>query len=373
MAQMADLRSRAHALEAETVPDENGDYPEGFVEQLGELQGQHREIDQTVAARGGFTAEQKAVAGCIVTIGFDGKADVRHGLVRPEDMKEANKLEGRTGGASAGGGTKRKDKAQIAREDAGISSAALELYLEHQRCAIVKATLMHRPELAFDVATYQMLVDVSSLGWHEKAIDMRVDSTAAGPNLATEDWYAGNPGPERRREQWAKLTAMMPWLPASGHDWFRVDHAAMFAEFRSLGLDVKQQVFAFCVASGIKPQLAHSPGGGALLESVIVDLAPGFHEFRPPAAMFWNKLSKPVLLQVMAEVCAGECSELEESLAKMKKGELVEYVEGAFTPASSDHKALPAAVRTRIKEWVPMGFIPKIEGPGADGEEEDAA
>lgn len=108
---------------------------------------------QAIQAKAGraFSAEQKAVAGVMVTLSY-GKIEVIEGLVRPDDRKALRALAKSTNnGASAvasSSGNKRED---------GLSAGQVSNLTAHRTLAM-QAHLMTRPDVAFLAMVHRMLL-----------------------------------------------------------------------------------------------------------------------------------------------------------------------------------------------------------------------
>ncbi len=97
----AEEKAKLKSLEKAIDKDDDESY---------EAQDSHEQLEQTIKLRG-FTAAQKAKAGCVVILDLqDGTVEVEHGLVKPKEQKASAK-----GGKDAGGETKPKKAAAISQ------------------------------------------------------------------------------------------------------------------------------------------------------------------------------------------------------------------------------------------------------------------
>ena len=175
----------------------------------------HRDpIEAAVEARATFQHEDFAIAGCIATIGRDGKLQVVQGLVRPEDMPAQEPSDANAAGQDDDGGGEtgipdiqvpsisvpamppaRPDAEAEARKDAGVGIGLGE-DLRAIRTALVKAHLAEDFAAAFDLMLFQMGRAVFTPGYHDHALDIAVRETPDRPPLrANDDAFAAmSPG-----------------------------------------------------------------------------------------------------------------------------------------------------------------------------------
>ena len=137
-------------------------------------------------ARAAFREQDFAIAGCIATVGHDGRLKVVEGLVRPEDMPERTDAGGEDDGTDPG----RVDAPVIAeplatppdprarvREETGIGIGLAD-DLRAVRTTLVKAHLSGDFEAAFDLALFQFARAVFTDGYRANALDIAFRETA---------------------------------------------------------------------------------------------------------------------------------------------------------------------------------------------------
>jgi ParB family chromosome partitioning protein len=132
--------------------------------------------------------------------------------------------------------------------------------------------------------------------------------------------------------------------------------------------ETKQDLFAWCVAATLTPQLAVEDGADPVIESALQRLAIPFADFwRPTAANYWGRAKKAHALAV-AEAVLGERWAHDHS--GDKKPALAAALEQAFDPASDAAAAgLDPAVLNAAAVWLPPGIaasdIP-VQGDGGE-------
>ena len=413
-----DLKEHLYTLE--DTP-ENAAERERVSERIDTLDAEAHALDTAMHARQSYTAEQKACAGCIVTIDADGELLIHQGLVRRQDehlvpapaapaavetdepapaapAEPHNPSSGSHLAAAAAPEPPRPDprthpargpeldagpaeppppveddyrppQYEVAEPDetaAATREARLRLNLAEDlrliRTAIVKAHLESDFDLAFDVATYQMATAVfgdTQRGPTTIDINPTTDSPAAGDPRANESLAEGNPGARMLAASAAKLP--LDWLnqPAA---------AERFREFRDLGAKDKRKLFAAAVARALMPQLAFDPKGQPETEAIVSALDIPFHRlYRPDLDGFWRRMGRREMLAIAAETLDEDWS---DAHASDRKDTLAQAMAAAF-----GHDTPPAALgitdeaRARALEWAPPGFEAAIEAqpPSAPG------
>ena len=317
------------------------------------IRNQLREAERGQRQRAVFSDEQKAVSGCLVSVGHDGTCHVEHGFVMREDEKEAKALA--VGGLGNSG--ERSDTgspAKKARAAAGISEK-VEQFLAYQRTTFVKSMLMDDPDLAFDLLVFQTAF---GLGAYDSPLAVSVEDTGVAPGFVDTDdeeaeWYAGNPALERFHNRFFELRER-----GFDQDWEAKDVAKQFAAFREFDADTKRQVFAFHMAKALQVQTGTMTTRSLLAEAAIAGMEPAFAEVRPVADTFWSKISRPTIQAIVTAVGGEFADDWLGQLKPLKKGELASYMEAVFAnPARPQREIeLPETVQAAIRAWTPMGF-----------------
>ncbi len=311
-----------------------------------------RTIDEAVEARAAFREQDFAIAGCIATVGHDGRLKVVEGLVRPEDMPEHTDA-GEANGADPG----RVDAPLAAppdprtkvREETGIGIGLAD-DLRAVRTTLVKAHLSGDFEAAFDLALFQLARAVFKEGYRADALDIAFRETAERPpSRASDDDFAA----------WSPGEAMLAEHSGLSLGWMELeDDGAAFAAMRALPVEEKQALFAAAVARALKGQLAFEPGARPELEATVARLDIDFAKHvRPAAAMFWSRIRKDRILAIARATLGPVWA---SARAKYKKADLARAMEEAFAadpPAGLNQRAHAAALA-----WTPPGFAPFDSG-----------
>lgn len=300
-----DLHSEAAALQAEldhlqdawyAAEDEDSEEPP----RIGDIQQRLDEIDEE---RGEpvFTQEQLAIAGAIVTIGYNGKLDIEEGLVRPEDMPKQNGKSKNANGPD--------QETPMAKPDC---SAALTESLTAHRSAALSAELMQRPDIALATVVHTL---ASRIFLNTGSTDTTITMTAAPQSLKRVEGSKAFTEIEAARETWGQK---IPGTPDGLWTWCLEQHQ-----------DVLLDLLAYCTATTINAvQMKADREGNARLEhaaklaaSLSLDMKTWF---TPTAENYFTRVSKPQILQALTEAKGTAPAPAWE---KLKKSELAALAE----------------------------------------------
>jgi ParB family chromosome partitioning protein len=356
--------------------------PDVFTDELtaemAQLEERRTEIDDTIDGLAVFSKKDRKRAGCIVTIGDDGRFELHQGLIErsaASDEDDADEFDGDSeegddtlsSGSTRGSESIRSsvDAEQALRKECGFSQSLVDDLKAH-RLQITRAYLAENFEVAFDLALYTLCVDL--LGHHcyrSRPLDLR--TTENQPRSSMND--LDGTGADR----W--LTTQRQVLEL---DWLKLPPAEGFALLAALPPKEKQRLFAWCIAATLKPQLAIEGGADPVIEAAGCRLGIGFEDYwRPAAANYWGRVKKAHALAIGREILGERWA---RDHADDKKPVLAAALETAFdVQKSSACIALDQAVRDKAAAWLPPGMayagedgpddphaVDDIDGAGAD-------
>jgi ParB family chromosome partitioning protein len=144
-----------------------------------------------------------------------------------------------------------------------------------------------------------------------------------------------------------------------------------FAALSALPFEAKQRLFAWCIASSLKPQLAIEDRADPEIECAGRRLAIPFADYwRPTAANYWGRAKKAHGLAI-GKAILGDRWERDHS--DDKKAILAAALENAFDPAASTNCiGLDQASRDRAAAWLPPGMAYADGNGNSPDHEEDA-
>ncbi len=289
-AEIEQIEERLGELE-EVIEDAWTDELAAEAAQLEERRG---EIDETIYGLAVYNDTQRARAGCIVTIGNDGEFCLHQGLVERAAVRggadAARDVDAQTDDDSdepltpaaddddddLGSRPSSAGAEQALRKECGFSQLLVDDLKAH-RLQITRAHLAADFGVAFDLALYSLCVDLfDRFRYHERPLDLR--AIEAAPRSSLNDLSA-TPADQLIEAHGASLDL----------DWMKQPPAEGFAALTALPAQAKQRLFAWCIASCLKPQLAIEDRADPVIESAGRRLAIPFAEYwRPTAANYWR-------------------------------------------------------------------------------------
>jgi ParB family chromosome partitioning protein len=299
------LAAKAEALEAELASlrdewyeseDEDAEEPA----RIGKIEARLAEIEE---GRGKpvWLPEQLAIAGTVVTIRSDGKAEILRGLVRPEDMpkKKAKKA------AAQGEG-------EAEEPQATALSASLVEDLTAQKSAALGAALAQRPEIALAATVHALASSVVLNG----SKDDRALQLAASPQT-------------RQRAESSKALAQMD---AAREQWLKTipgDQKALWAWCLKQKQEVLLKLLAFCTAATVnavrgkhdRADCERLQNADALAVALKLDMK---EWFTPDAPNYFVRVGKTQILDALKE---GRKEPPAPAWEKLKKAELAAVAE----------------------------------------------
>ena len=240
-----------------------------------------------------WSPETLANAGVIITLGFDGEADIHEGYVRPEDRRTVTKATDENGAAKVKTG--------------GLSASLIESLTAH-RSAALNAELIRRPDVALAALVASFVSQVFEHGHKERsALQIalflqplhRVEGSAA--YAVIEDTH----------EKWNGF-------PNSGE---------LFAWCLKQEQDELLRLLAYCVAQSsdaVRTKTPHSDERIAFTETLASALNLDMGKwFKPTAENYFGKVSKAQILDALREAKGN----VAPAWAEMKKADLAALAE----------------------------------------------
>ena len=417
------LKQAAYGLANDRAGDAERDRRKARIEKL---ESEANALNEEMHSHESYSAELMACSGCIVTIGGEGDLVIHRGLVRRQDehlvpapptpgaattpgptAEAAAPADGAAGGkpdpapppappqpaaAAASDGPPpptpandhatppapppdpgyrppQYDRAEPDERAAATQDAGLRLGLAEDlrliRAGIVKACLECDPELAFDLAAYQMASAVFG-GKPDGPLAIEITVTPDVPDGVDPD----------DREALAQRSPGARMLAAEATclklDWLQAPTPReRLLQFRALRPKERRRQFAAAVARALTPQLAFDPDARPETEAVVEALDIPFHElYRPDLEHFWRRMGRREMLQVAAETLGEQWAEAHETDRKETLATAMAEAFGKNPPPASLKLADDA--RRRALRWAPPGFEP-ARGPADDARPADTA
>jgi ParB family chromosome partitioning protein len=269
VAEIEGIEQRLQELENE--------WTDALMTEAARLEERRAEIDEMAEGLAVYAEKDRAVAGCIVTIGEDGEFRLHEGLVEHSAI-DAEDTDDETVGFAA----RRDDKTpcrslsteQAVRKECGFSQLLVD-DLKAYRLQITRAHLATDFDVAFDLALYGLCVDLfERFGYRSHPLDLRAIETPLHSSLND---LGGTPADRLLEAQGNGLDL----------DWLKLPTAESFAVLAALPSELKQRLFARCIALCLKPQLAIEDRADPIIEAAGRRLAIPFADYwRPTAANY---------------------------------------------------------------------------------------
>lgn len=349
-AAMSDLPDPEPDADPETEPvDQNG-------KTYRQLYDRHREITEQIKMRQEYTDDQKATGGCFVFVNYRGQPDVIRGLVKMEDVVEdagAGEHEAAEKPKQTNSRSAEYNAAAEKRKAAGVNNLLNET-LRCIRASMVKTTLVEHPDLARDLLAFQIgrkaLRDRSD--YTEPPLHLSINKGTTRPLYwkgGTKTWDEESPGESLFGKDEERAKAHTDWLDD------KRPIVECWAAFRMKPSEYKDRVLTYGIAWTTRAQMAFDDGGAMsqVLESAIAEMDPPFQVVRPSAELFWSKLSKDALMNILRETVGNEYA---ASRSKLKKDALAEHVEDLMASPRASKFDLKEDAIGRVERWMPPGF-----------------
>ncbi|HVB17304.1 MAG TPA: hypothetical protein VNF04_12275, partial [Stellaceae bacterium] len=241
------------------------------------------------------------------------------------------------------------------RKECGFSQVLVDDLKAH-RLQMTRAHLAADFGVAFDLALYSLSVDLLYRGYRERPLDLRATET---PLRSSLNDLAGTPADRL-------LDAHRSALDTG---WLSLPPAQAFAALSALPPEAKRRLFAWCIATTLKGQLAVEDRVDPVLEHAGERLAIPFADYwRPTAANYWGRVKKAHGLAAAKSILGPRWA---RDHADDKKPILAAALEVAFDPAANSACiGLDQATRDSAAAWLPPGFA--CDAGIADPEATDA-
>ena len=284
-----------------------------------------RKLNALKKSRNTYTEEQREIAGCYVSLDYNGNAKVTKGLVRPGDMPK-------TGSKSSNDVTWRDPEKKL-RAETGYSKKLMD-EMREERTKVVRSHLSGAFKEAFDLLLFQMCREIFCVErYFSHALDVELFRIGS--------------------RHGAVASIDVEKLPL---DWIKEeDDAVAFEKMRSLTKRKKEALFAACISTTYKGQLTVDTGAAPEVELVVGDLSIDFSaDYRPTAENFWGRISKPRILEIAEETLGAEWADAHSG---DKKGALAQAMEEAFAAGDEVPEDVTPEGRAAALAWTPQGFV----------------
>ncbi len=281
--------------EAEWADDSGGENP-----RLDEIT---RRMEEIEGGEKSWQPDTLAIAGAVVAIGHDGKAEIHYGYVKPED---APKKKPKANSAATG-----EDGTATGAEETFSLPAGLIESLTAQRSAAIAASLKDSPGVALAAVVHGMVLQIFYNG-HSRDTSLQI--TASKAALRDVQDATACAALERAKAQWGDC------LPAQPH--------GLWTWCLEQPQDTLLDLLACCAACTVNAVQSKSDSddderflhADQIAAALRLDMAAWF---RPTAANYFSRIAKPGILAALQEAKGATAP----AWAKMKKSELAALAE----------------------------------------------
>ncbi|MCG9702512.1 ParB N-terminal domain-containing protein [Vibrio natriegens] len=288
---------------------------------------------ELTANQGKYKKAEKALAGCILALGYNGEVHVIKGLVAKSERKalkalQANKTKDETTESDS-------NPSDTVASEASYSNALTEDLKAH-RLAMAKHALALNPTLALDALHFSLCVKAQGI-YASTPIDMTLNRSFIEPKQGE---FSENLALERMEQH--KNSFDMSWFE-------KTDTQERFQAFVELDAEEKQKQVAFATSLMFVPSLI---GDGRfsfefLYQELDFDAA---DYWRPTTDSFLKRIDKESLIDIARPVMSEEWLQSAQSL---KKGDLVQQL-NIWLSGGDD--ALTEPQKAHFAQWMPKGF-----------------
>jgi ParB family transcriptional regulator, chromosome partitioning protein len=347
-----DFSHEERAAYKQLYPHKLGDVPEELTKRYEELEchisdmeangenpDENEEIQQQIAAINsemdsyhGFSAEERAIAGCIITVDYDGELRIYEGLVHPDDQKALKAVS-------------TKENPEKAKQ---TYSQPLTDSLKYSRLQILKQHIAKDYETAFDAALYVMCIDYFKPYRHRNDwLKVRAEKYSAPVKVRLE-------GEGEQQEAQLAEGLSLDWLNIT-------EETECFKAFCKLDISQKQQLFAFCVAQSFTPQLTTESHHSPLFEMIYQRLGIATeNHWRPTQQNFLGRIPKKQLLAIGEEIFGNRWVVNNQ---EKKKDVIVTKLDDAF--ANTFNEKFTVEQHSKLTTWLPEGMACSAEVKGS--------
>ena len=343
--ELATLNAREQELAR--IGDER-DPTDEEIEEYEAIENRLADIDDEIEDAKPYADEDRAIAGVVLTLDWNGNLDVTKGLVRPEDIPAADPdaddesdTAARVSSPTSTSPAPVADPAAAMRKAEGMPNSLAD-DLRTSRHHILRAHLSADYDVVFDAMLYSMCKRAFGAGY-VSGLPLDVSLTRYyAPN--GEKLVAGSTADRM-------LDALKDGLNL---EWIELEQPEDFKALSALPLEDKQALFAFAASMSLKAQLATDNGPSEVLEELgarmDVDVAACW---RPTAANYWGSVTKAHIAQVAKDVISDGFAEERTS---EKKAEAAAAMEQAFSENAAETAGLDKTKAAQTASWLPKGM-----------------
>ncbi|GBK97854.1 hypothetical protein VH1709_contig00012-0006 [Vibrio harveyi] len=296
-----------------------------------------RGYHELTANQGKYKKAEKALAGCILALNYNGEVTVIKGLVAKSERKALKALQ-------AQAAKKNTAKDPVDGDSSAVSdvvaseveySGALSDDLKAHQLAISKVALLNTPDVALDALYYSLCVKVFSGQYSSTPIELEVKDTRLEPK-------------QGEFERNKVLDAIETHKAGLNLTWLDEETTAQrYEAFCQLSREDKDAMLVFVSAMAFKAPYHQNDLPTQVRAKISIDSA---QYWRPDTDSFLKRIDKDALIEIARPVMAETWL---QSAQGLKKGDLVKQLD---TWLNGGDESLTDTQKSHFAQWMPIGF-----------------
>ena len=290
------------------------------------------ELEDLETDQAQYDPDEMQNAGCVVTIGRNGKVEVVRGLVRDEEGQETA-----------------AEKPKLDDSPKPISEA-LNHDLQMVRTTIMKQALAFEFDACFDLLTFCLAKHILSDYGGSSGLDLEATNTktrmhSREDNKDFEDFYT-----TEAEQDFLNCVSALPL------DILKSKSDTAFEEFCALTLTARQAIFNTCVAMSLRQQSGEQvlwPENELTMKRLDFEFT---GKYQLTETLYWKRLSTPQILAIVEHIFGKKYAREHKSDTKAR---LAELMHKTFKPGPKPRWLTPAQFK-RVRAYRPPGFASKI-------------
>ncbi|EGQ8101910.1 chromosome partitioning protein ParB [Vibrio parahaemolyticus] len=291
---------------------------------------------ELTANKGQYKKAEKALAGCILALGYNGDITVIKGLVAKSERKALKALQAQAAKKNAAkeDGSSVDAVSDVVASEPSYSGALIEDLKAH-KLALSKVALVNAPSVALDALYYSLCVNIFTGRYSSTPMDVEVKDTHFEPKQGE---FERNKALEAIEVYKAELN--LAWLEEE-------TPAQRYEAFCQLSREDKEAMLVFVSAMAFKSPYHPNDMESHVQAQLEIDAA---QYWRPDTDSFLKRIDKDALIEIARPVMSQTWMQSAQSL---KKGDLVKQLD---TWLNGRDGSLTDAQKAHFAQWMPMGF-----------------
>ncbi|CAH7238534.1 ParB domain-containing protein [Vibrio chagasii] len=294
-----------------------------------------RGYHELTANQGKYKKAERALAGCILALNYNGDIVVIKGLVAKSERKALKALQAVKKNIEKGSIDGDSSSVSDAVASGAEYSSALSEDLKAHQLAISKVALLNTPNAALDALYYSLCVKVFSGLYSSTPTEIEVKDSRLEPKQGE---FERNKALDVIEKHKAGLN--LTWLDEE-------NTVQCYEAFCQLTREDKEAMLVFVSAMAFKAPYYQSDLQTQVRAKVSIDSA---QYWRPDTDSFLKRIDKDALIEIARPVMSETWL---KSAQALKKGDLVKQLD---TWLNGRDESLTDAQKSHFAQWMPIGF-----------------